>query len=149
LEEIIIRGMDYDDLLQVHAIENRSFTTPWELSSFEHEISNRDTILKVAVFSNQIIGYVCIRSILDVTHILDLAVIPECRRKGVGSMLLKDAIEELRKKRPDTKQITLEVRGSNTAATGLYGKFGFSIRGRRSGYYKKPYEDAIIMARDM
>ena len=149
MERLIIREMSRNDLPRVHAIENQCFTTPWQLSSFEHEIGNKDAILKVAVLNNQIIGYVCIRSILDVTHIIDLAVIPEFRRMGIGSKLLIDALQKLRILKPDTKHTTLEVRESNIAAIRLYEKFGFIEIGRRRGYYCRPHEDAIIMELDM
>lgn len=145
MEGITIRRMSYDDLPQVHAIENQCFTTPWAISFFKYELTHRQTILKVAVFNNQIVGYVCLRTILDVTHILNLAVLPGFRRRGIGSMLLRNALQELMSLKPDTNLITLAVRESNTAAIKLYEKFGFKVIGRRTSYYQKPYEDAVIM----
>lgn len=145
MEGIIIRKMSYDDLPEVHAIERRCFTTPWSMDAFRHEITQKETILKVAVLKDKIIGYVCLRTILDVTHILNLAVLPEFRGQGIGSMLLRDALQELKQSGIKTNLVTLEVRESNIAAIRLYEKFGFKIIGRRSGYYQKPYEDAIIM----
>ncbi|MFA7637566.1 MAG: GNAT family N-acetyltransferase, partial [Monoglobales bacterium] len=41
--------------------------------------------------------------------------------------------------------ITLEVRISNSAAIGLYEKFGFVSQGIRKGFYSYPVEDANIM----
>jgi ribosomal-protein-alanine N-acetyltransferase len=149
LEGIKIRKMLHADMMQVYAIAKKSFTTPWQLSSFEYELANKDTILKVAVIDSEIAGYVCLRSMLDVTHLLDVAVTPEFRRTGIGSMLLKGALQELRRLKPDAGFITLEVRESNIAATKLYEKFGFKEIGRRRGYYQRPYEDAIIMELDM
>ncbi len=137
--------MSHDDLPQVHAIENQCFTTPWAITFFKYELKHRQTILKVAVFNNQIVGYVCLRTILDVTYVLNLAVLPEFRRRGIGSMLLQDALQELISLKPDTNLITLEVRESNTAAIKLYEKFGFKVIGKRIGYYQKPHEDAVIM----
>jgi len=151
--------MFMSDLTQVLEIERMLFTTPWDISSFKYELEHKNTILKVAVFneqnlpdgrrldslSSQVIGYVCIRTILDVTHILNLAVPPKFRRLGIGSMLLRDALEELRRSKPEARLITLEVRESNTAAIKLYEKFGFKVMGRRIGYYQKPHEDAVIM----
>ncbi len=145
MEGITIRAMTRKDLSEVHAIEKMCFTTPWQIKSFDYEINNKDAILKVAFFNHQLIGYVCIRSILDLTHVLDLAVIPEFRRMGFGSLLLKNALQELRRLKPVTNAITLEVRESNIAAIQLYEKFGFKEIGRRRGYYQKPHEDAIIM----
>ena len=133
------------DLPEVLEIECICFTTPWDIRSFEYELEHKDTILKVAVLNNQIIGYVCVRTILDVTHILNLAVLPGLRRRGIGSMLLRDALNELKQLKPDINLITLEVRESNAAAIKLYEKFGFQVMGKRIGYYDKPHENAVIM----
>jgi ribosomal-protein-alanine N-acetyltransferase len=149
LEGLSIRKMRHEDLDQVHAIETRCFSTPWQLTSFKYEIDNIDAILKVASFDIDIVGYVCIRNILDVTHVLDIAVKHDVRHMGIASMLLSSALQELRTARPDTKTITLEVRESNIAAIRLYEKFGFNEIGRRRDYYKKPTEDAVLMGLDV
>lgn len=137
------------DISQVHDIGRQCFTTPWQLSSFEYELVNRDAILKVAVLDVEIVGYICVRSMLDVTHVMDLAVMPRLKRMGIGSLLLRNALQELRRVRPDVNLITLEVRESNIAAVKLYEKYGFREIGRRRGYYRKPLEDALIMELDM
>ncbi len=137
--------MSFEDLPHVHVIEKSCFTTPWDISSFKYELRHKRTILKVAVFNNRIIGYVCIRTILDITHVLNLVVLPEFRRMGIGSRLLQDGLKELTNLRPDTGLILLEVRESNTPAIKLYEKSGFKIRGKRTGYYHMPNEDAVIM----
>lgn len=146
---IIIRKMVPGDISQVHDIGRQCFTTPWQLSSFEYELVNRDAILKVAVLDVEIVGYICVRSMLDVTHVMDLAVMPRLKRMGIGSLLLRNALQELRRVRPDVNLITLEVRESNIAAVKLYEKYGFREIGRRRGYYRKPLEDALIMELDM
>jgi ribosomal-protein-alanine N-acetyltransferase len=46
------------------------------------------------------------------------------------------------------RQVTLEVRESNSSAIRLYNKHGFSVKGKRKGYYKNPVEDALIMGLD-
>ena len=145
MTKVSIREMHTADLPEVLEIECICFTTPWDIRSFEYELGYKDTILKVAVLNNQIIGYVCVRTILDVTHILNLAVLPEFRRRGIGSMLLRDALNELKRLKPDINLITLEVRESNAAAIELYEKFGFKVMGKRISYYDKPHENAIIM----
>jgi len=149
LEGLVIRKMRYEDLAAVHVIENRSFTAPWQLNSFISELGNIDAVLKVAVFSGKVAGYVCIRAILDSVHVLDLAVAPGYRRKGFGGLLLINALKEIRISRPELKSVTLEVRESNIEAIRLYEKFGFAETGRRRGYYQRPIEDAVIMERDM
>jgi ribosomal-protein-alanine N-acetyltransferase len=144
MEGFVIRDMSPSDLGEVQTIEETSFTTPWSISSFKFEVDNDETILKVAVFNEHIIGYVCLRTILDITHVLNLVVIPEFRRKGIGGMLLRSAVEELERVKPDVRSLTLEVRESNRAAIGLYEKSGFLVTGRRTGYYQRPSEDAVI-----
>lgn len=145
MEGFVIRDMSPADLGEVHTIEETSFTTPWSRKSFKFEVDNDETILKVAVFNEHIIGYVCLRTILDITHVLNLVVTPEFRKQGTGSMLLRSAVNELKRKNPDVWSLTLEVRESNRAAIRLYEKYGFLVTGRRTGYYQRPSEDAVIM----
>ncbi|MBI5409947.1 MAG: ribosomal protein S18-alanine N-acetyltransferase [Nitrospirae bacterium] len=148
MEGIIIREMSSGDLPEVHALEDQCYSTPWSINSFKHELQNKDAILKAAVLNHHIIGYVCVRTILDMTHLLNLAVSPEFRRKGVGSMLLLEVIKDLKRLKPGIK-LTLEVRQSNTAAVKLYEGFGFKATGKRTGYYQKPHDDAVIMELDI
>ncbi len=144
MEGIIIREMSANDLPEVIAIEDQCHTTPWTSNSFEYEIKNREAVLKVAEINERVIGYVCVRTILDMTHLLNLSVLPEFRRLGIGSMLMQGVLQTMRQLMPDRK-ITLEVRESNTAAKNLYRKFSFEVTGQRKGYFKKPDEDALIM----
>ena len=71
-------------------------------------------------------------------EILNLAVAPAFRRKGVATALLQ---EELARGGVHF----LEVRESNRAALALYGKIGFVRAGRRVDYYRSPVEAAIVM----
>jgi ribosomal-protein-alanine N-acetyltransferase len=145
LEGIVLRDMVAEDLPQVHATENQFYGTPWSIRSFSYELGNRDAILKVAIHHEQVVGYICIRSLLDITHLLKITVLPRFRRRGVGQALLQSALQTLRELRPDTHELTLEVRESNSAAITLYKKAGFKETGRRPGYYRRPDEDALVM----
>ena len=73
----------------------------------------------------------------------NIAVAPEHRRRGVAEALLS-ALEAMGRARA-LSFITLEVRASNQAAVALYEKHGFARVGRRTNYYEKPREDAILM----
>ena len=149
MEGLTIRNMTKEDVMQVQSVASRCFSTPWPSESFEYELSNKDAILKVAVANTSIAGYICLRTLLDITHVLDIAVIPRMRRAGIGSLLMNGALQELKTLRQDVTIVTLEVRESNIAAIGLYEKFGFKEIGRRKGYYRKPVEDALIMELDI
>lgn len=148
MESMIIRDMTLADLNEVYSIEKESFSTPWSMTSFKHELTEEDAILKVAVINKKVAGYICIRTIADIAHILNLAVTPALRRQNIAGILLKDALEELWHTQKNVDLITLEVRESSPAVR-FYEKHGFKAIGRRKHYYHKPLEDAILMGLEM
>lgn len=89
------------------------------------------------------LGYVIAHRAADEAEILNLAVEPESRRRGIGRALVAALLETLA--RDGAKAVFLEVRASNTAAQALYGQFRFLPVGRRSRYYRHPTEDAVIL----
>jgi ribosomal-protein-alanine N-acetyltransferase len=110
LEGVTIRKAIPSDIPQVLLIETASFSTPWSENTFRYEVTNDVSIFRVALFINRAIGYVCLRTYIDVAEILNLAVLPEFRRKGVGSLLLLDALNENRRAHPGIRRYLLEVR---------------------------------------
>ena len=149
MEGIIIRDMSGHDLSAVHMLETICDTTPWSVNSLRYEIDNKESSLKVAVRDDKVIGYVCIRTLLDITHVMKVTVLPDYRQSGIGSALLSDSLKNLISLKSDVEYVTLEVRESNNAAIKLYNKFGFKKSGRRKNYYKNPSEDGIIMQLDI
>jgi ribosomal-protein-alanine N-acetyltransferase len=143
LRDIVIGDMEAEDLPSVLEIERASFTTPWSEISFYNELKNPRSIVKAARKEGRAIGYVCANRILDEGHILDLAVHPAFRGRGVASALALHVIERLRKE--GVRCIFLEVRDSNEPAAKLYKKFGFERIGIRKNYYLSPEEDGLIM----
>lgn len=145
---MIIRDMAFTDLDEVYSIELESFSTPWSMVSFRYELNEEDAILKVAVIDKKIAGYICVRSIADIAHILNIAVKPDLRRQNIAEILLRDALDELWHTQSNVDFITLEVRESSPAVR-FYEKHGFKPIGRRKHYYHKPLEDAILMGLEM
>lgn len=143
LEGLFIRDMWWSDIPQVLKIEMMSFSTPWNEMAFLNEIYNSSSIVKVAVYENKIVGYICASSVIDEGHILNIAVSPDMRRRGIATVMLEKVIEELKKR--GCKSIYLEVRASNTVAMKFYENFGFISVGIRRNYYTSPKEDAVIM----
>lgn len=93
-----------------------------------------------------IIGFTGFWIMADEAHIISLAVRKTHQDQGIGELLLIATIDlaiEL-----NARLITLEVRTSNTAALGLYYKYGFTQVGLRRGYYIENREDAILMSSD-
>ncbi len=144
MEGLIIRELLEHDLPEVVGIENISFTTPWSETLFFNEIYKQRSIAKVAIIGEKIVGYICANYVADEGHILNLAVHPDFRGKGIAKTLVKNILGDL--KETDCRFLYLEVRDSNNAAKELYGGFGFKVVGTRKKYYNKPEEDAVIMS---
>jgi [ribosomal protein S18]-alanine N-acetyltransferase len=145
MSKLIIRDMQEDDISAILEIEEISFTTPWSEQDFLNELYKKDVLLKVAVFEGNIIGYLCVNHHLHESHILNLAVHPDFRRRGIASILMEEAIRELEKM--DCVFMYLKVRVSNTGAQRFYELLGFKVESISKKYYGNPDEDALLMMR--
>ena len=143
-EELDIRRLTYADLPQVIAIERRSFPTPWSLAMFVLELSKPSGISLAAEREGQVAGYVVCSRYDSVWHIMNIAVDPAQRCRGIATALLTRLFERAD---PEGARYTLEVRRSNGEALGLYERFGFRAAGVRRRYYQDNGEDALVMWR--
>ena len=149
---IQIRDATDRDLPRIIEIERLAFPAPWTLASFQRELTLPFSRIMVALpaaghehgrdDNAKIAGFLCRWLIADECHVLNIAMHPESRRLGIGTVLMTEAITEARSK--DAGVVTLEVRRSNLPARQLYRKFEFKERRLRRDYYG-PGEDAIIM----
>lgn len=147
VESILITGMGSRHLEEARRIELSSCLNPWSMESFESELSCEHSIPWVAVSAGKVIGFLICRRVEDGGEVLKLAVSPSMRRRGIGGMLLRHALAELRKL--GVVRISLEVRESNAAAVALYERFGFKRLTIRKGYYRNPVENAAVMFADL
>lgn len=136
------------DINTVLEIETASFPAPWSRISFKGELAektSRSLVLKKREKekSSRVIAYLCFRLLEDEMHIMNLAVDPAYRRRGVATFLLEYSLKSA--KQYGAQKALLEVRASNHAALKLYRRMGFSEAGRRRGYYSETGEDAILM----
>jgi ribosomal-protein-alanine N-acetyltransferase len=142
---ITVRQLRYPDLPQVIAIERRAFPTPWSLAMFVLELSKASGICLAAVTeTGELTGYLICSRYDQVWHLMNIAVDPDVRRRGVASALLAEMIARTGEGAP----LTLEVRTSNASAIRLYERFGFRTAGTRRRYYSDTGEDAVIMWRE-
>jgi [ribosomal protein S18]-alanine N-acetyltransferase len=145
---ITIDRMTREDIDQVLAIEQASFTMPWSRNLFQSEFRNPTVSLMLVARSpdsgGRIIGYIVCWAVADELHILDLATEPSWRRKGIARMLVLAAIRE--GDAVGARRAFLEVRASNQAALLLYEGLGFTRSLVREGYYDMPVEDAVVMS---
>jgi len=131
---------------QVAELEVACFNDPWSLRAFEGEAKNPLSLWVVAEDEGKVVGYIGSQSVLGQADIMNLAVNPDYRRKGIGRELVLALVEELKKQ--DVTVAMLEVRVSNTPAIMLYEGLGFCKVGRRKNYYFHPKEDAYIMRKE-
>ena len=146
---LVVRVARRDDVDDVAAIERRAFSDPWSANSFRALFGNPLVHFAVAEDSitGRILGYVVTWFVLDEGEIANLAVSDERRRAGIGARLLDHALDVARERR--CQVVFLEVRESNAAARALYASRGFEVAGRRSKYYRKPVEDALVLRRGL
>jgi ribosomal-protein-alanine N-acetyltransferase len=97
----------------------------------------------VAQEEGRIVGFVVVRRIASDLEILNLAVQPEARRRGIGTSLLQETLAWGRTFKAE--KALLEVRASNLAALRFYERHGFEVTGRRPRYYTAPIEDALLL----
>jgi ribosomal-protein-alanine N-acetyltransferase len=167
-----IRAMTDADIVQVAQIERESFPSTWPATAYRRELANhlaRYVVLvdrshspvsaseprrrslfdmfKRGTSSSEttefIVGYVGVWLLVDQAHIVAIAVREEYRRRGLGELLLVEAIDLALESGQES--VTLEVRRSNVSAQALYEKYRFLKVGTRKRYYSDNHEDAIIM----
>ncbi len=142
-----VRPMSVDDIADVHEIERASFPVPWPAYAFRQELEmNRLARYVIARAADETVGYGGIWLMVDEAHITTFAVLPSWRRQGVGGSLMVELMRVATE--VGARVATLEVRISNAAARGLYGRFGFRPAGVRPRYYSDNGEDALIMTTD-
>ena len=142
---IYITRMTKDDIDDVVAIEAEAYGEHhWSKSSFYEELNNNLAKYYIAKTSTgETVAYAGTWHIIDEGHITTIAVRKDYMRKHIGEAIIVKILEDCYKE--GIKYLTLEVRVSNTAAIGLYTKYGFNSLGTRKGYYQDNNEDALIM----
>jgi ribosomal-protein-alanine N-acetyltransferase len=142
-----LRRLAQHDLDTVEEIERVSYPTPWSRAMFAAELEKPSSLAIGAYHeSGELVGYAIVSRYVDAWHVMNIAVIPEFRRRGIGRSLL-ERMFEITSADP-RRGYTLEVRVSNTDAIRLYERLGFEARGIRRGYYTDNREDALIMWRE-
>ena len=143
---ITIEKMSREHLSEVASIEDMSFSLPWSLESLELMLTEQASAL-VALEDGRVLGYVGMMCVLDEGQIINVAVHPDARRRGVGRSLMQAA--EAYAKERGIVFLSLEVRESNIAARSLYSSLGWEEQGIRKGFYSHPVENACVMTKSI
>jgi [ribosomal protein S18]-alanine N-acetyltransferase len=147
---IQLRRLILADLAAIEVIERRSYPTPWSRSMFAGELAKPSSICLGAFDADGeegvLVGYLIVSRYVDAWHVMNVAVDPEHRSRGIAAMMIERLFELTA---DDARRgYTLEVRVSNATAIRLYERLGFRARGIRRGYYTDNREDALIMWKD-
>lgn len=144
LKSLVIEPMTIDDLDQVVGIENDT-PSPWSREQIVSELGQPSGWQFVVrqLSGSEVVGYIFGRQTTDEAEILKIAVAEKNRRRGVACLLLKQALQHMRKFA--VENCYLELRESNKSARNLYEKHGFIVTGGREKYYKAPLENAALM----
>ena len=143
---MILTQMNESHVAGVAALEKLCFNDPWSENSIASELGNSLSLWLVALEDDHVIGYVGSQTVMGWTDMMNVAVHPDHRRRGVGRQLIEELILQL--KAQGSECLTLEVRASNESAKALYFGLGFAEVGRRKNYYHNPKEDALILRKE-
>lgn len=144
---IEIVKMDEGHVAPIAQLEKQCFSDPWSEKSIAAELNSRLSYWLVAVENGEVVGYIGSQSVLGESDMMNVAVHPEHRRKGIAEALVETLSRDLKER--GNVCLTLEVRASNAPAIALYDKLGFTQVGLRKNYYRNPREDALIMRKPL
>ena len=144
---IEIVKMDESHVAAIAAMEKLCFSDPWSENSIAYELTSRLSHWLVAVENGEVVGYIGSQSVLGESDMMNVAVHPDHRRKGIAEALVNALSADLKAR--DNVCLTLEVRASNAPAIALSEKLGFTQVGLRKNYYRNPKEDARILRKPL
>jgi len=150
-EPLWLGGASAGDPPRLAALEADCYTHPWTLRQFVEELGQGPSGAVLVLRSPRLAhrwgdvrAYCIYRLVVDEMHILNVAVAPPCRRRGLARWLLRFAMA--RAARAGARRGLLEVREGNLEARALYHGLGFETIGRRPSYYSQPPEHAVVLA---
>ena len=131
---------------QIAQLEKQCFSDPWSEKSVASELNNRLSLWLVALDGATVAGYIGSQTGGDEADMMNVAVHPDYRRRGIARELVMGLVAALGEK--GVHSLALEVRASNAPAIALYEQLGFTQVGRRPNYYRNPKEDALILRKE-
>lgn len=138
--------MNESHVKQVAELEKICFSDPWSENSVASELNNPLSVWLVAEENGIVCGYVGSQTVLDETDMMNIAVHPDFRRKGIAAALIAELVRLLKER--GSRILRLEVRESNAPAISLYETMGFTQLGLRKNYYRNPKENALILGKE-
>lgn len=138
-----IRWMIRRDMAEVLDIETNSFEFPWSEDDFVRCLRQRNCIGMVVEQDDRVVGFMIYELHKTRLHVLNFAVAPDCRRRGVGTQMVSKLVGKLSLQR--RVRVTLEVRETNLEAQLFFRTQGFRAVSVLRSYYEDTPEDAYVM----
>lgn len=134
--------MESDHLSDVATLERLCFAEPWSEKSLAL-LLGESAVGFVVTEAGRSVAYGGMLCVAGEGQITNIAVHPDCRRRGFGRAVTEALLRYARE--TDLFEVSLEVRESNEAAIALYRLLGFSVCGVRRSFYQRPTENALVM----
>jgi ribosomal-protein-alanine N-acetyltransferase len=152
---ISVRRAEVSDCDALAEIHSAAFRRGWSGAEFESLLVQPGTHALIASYRGAFgrerpAGFNLYRLAADEGEIISIAVVPECRRRGVGRRLLEESMRHLY--RDGARSVHLEVEDANQAAIALYRRMDFHETARRAGYYAQERQTpggALVMLRQL
>ncbi len=141
-EDLQLRVLDRSHLQALVELDQICYRGLWGLQGYQEELERSNSTVLGCFVKTRLCGFGILWRVMEEAHIISLAVHPEYRRRGIGTMLLTALLEAAIQQ--GCEWVTLEVKESNRAAQQLYENLGFQLLGRRHHYYADTGEDALI-----
>lgn len=142
----VTRALSEKDIPKLAAMEQICFSDAWTAETLAEEMAREGFVGLLAEENDAAIGFAYGNALFENAELYKIAVLPDCRKKGVGKALLDaftDAVKAM-----DARQIFLEVRVGNVAARALYAGQGFVVNRVRRRYYADG-EDCLEMRKGL
>ena len=143
-----LRTATLSDLPALARLHAQCFASPWDVEFLGRMLAQPGAFFMLATEMDNAAGFVIARVVAGEAEILSLGVLPDCRRKGLGSAMVRKAAEHAAQE--GAVAIFLEVSTENDAARALYDRLGFCEVGRRPEYYRECEglgRDALVLKR--
>lgn len=142
-QKLLIRKVSLDDIDKLLELEKLCFSTEaYSKEEYIELLSAKTTLGFKVVINDHLAGFILGNRKTGVIYTLNVH--PSLRRRGVGTLLVRTLIKELKKS--GCHKVVLQVRTDNTPAINLYKKLGFSITSIKRNYYG-PNMDAFQMVK--
>ncbi len=138
-----IRWMIRRDMPEVLEIEKTSFEFPWSEEDFIRCLRQRNCIGMVAEYDDRVVGFMIYELHKNQLHVLNFAVRPDVRRRGIGTQMVKKLKGKLSQQRRN--RVMLEIRETNLAAQLFFRNTEFRAVSVLRDYYDDTTEDAYVM----